>query len=118
MTTEPITYNLVIYQGATYSQTFIWKDANSTPINLTGYTARMMVRTTIDAPTPFITLTTENGGITLGGTAGTVVLNMSATATAALTESIGLYDIELVSGAGVVTRFLQGIVTISKEVTR
>ena len=118
MTTQPVSYNLVIYQGATFDQTFIWKDPSNNPINLAGYTARMMVRTAIDAATPFITLTTENGGITLGGSAGTVVLTMTAVQTAAITETIGVYDLELVATGGVVTRFLQGTVTISKEVTR
>jgi hypothetical protein len=118
MTTEPVTYNIVIYQGATFSQSFIWKDSNQTPINLTGYTARMMVRTTVSAAAPFITLTTENGGIALGGSAGTVALSMSAAATAAITELFGVYDLELVAPGGAVTRFLQGIVTLSREVTR
>lgn len=118
MTTEPVTYNLVIYQGATLSQQFIWQDSNETPVNLGGYTARMMARATVGAPTPFITLTTENGGIALGGALGTVTLNMSAAATAALTETAGVYDIELVSAGGVVTRFVQGNVIISREVTR
>lgn len=118
MSTEPVNYNLVIYQGATFSQTFVWKDPSNNPINLAGYTARMMVRTHIDATAPFITLTTENGGIALGGSAGTVVLSMTAAQTTAVTESIGVYDLELVATGGAVTRFLQGIVTISREITR
>lgn len=118
MTTEPANYNLVIYQGANLNQQFIWKDSSDALVNLTGYTARMMARTHVDAPTPFITLTTENGGITLGGAAGTITLLMTAAATAALTDTVGFYDLELVSGGGTVTRFLQGIVTVSREITR
>lgn len=118
MTIEPITHHLVIYQGATFSQTFIWKDENNTPINLTGYTARMMARTSLDAPTPFIHLTTENGGIALGGSAGTVILSMSAAATAAIVENVGLYDLELAAPGGDIVRFIQGPLTISREVTR
>src|SRR5262245_35909916 len=111
MTTEPATYHLVTYQGANLSQQFTWKDSNDALVNLTGYTARMMARTHIDAATPFITLTTENGGITLGGAAGTILLTMTAAQTAAITETVGLYDLELVSGGGIVTRFLQGMLT-------
>ena len=112
------TYDITIEQGATYSQVFTWKDANGASINLTGYTARMQARESVDTATTFIALTTENGGIALGGAAGTVGLTMIATATAALSIFNGVYDLELISGAGVVTRLLEGSLTVSPEVTR
>jgi hypothetical protein len=118
MTTEPAPYNLVIYQGANLSQQFIWKDSTGALVNLTGYTARMMARVNVNSATPFISLTTENSGIALGGTAGTITLSMTAAQTAAINETVGFYDLELVSGGGIVTRFLQGMVTISREITR
>ena len=100
MTISPGNYDLTIYQGATFSQTLTWKDASNMLVNLTGYTARMMARTAVSAASPFITLTTENGGITLGGTAGSVTLNMTAAATSAITEALGVYDLELVAPGG------------------
>jgi hypothetical protein len=118
MTTQPANYNLVIYQGSHLNQQFIWKDSTGALVNLTGYKGRMMARTYIDAPTPFISLTTENGGIALGGVTGTITLIMSDTQTAALTDTVGLYDLELVSAGGAVTRLVQGIITISREITR
>lgn len=114
---ESGTYNFTIYQGATFNRVLTWKDSNNTAVNLTGYTARMMIRDCLESDAPFITLTTENGGITLGGAAGTITLSISATATAAITQSQGVYDLELVTGS-TVTRLLEGAVTISKEVTR
>jgi hypothetical protein len=66
-----------------------------------------------------LTLTSENAGITLGDAAGTITLSATATVTAALTAPFsGVYDLELVSGGGVVTRLLEGSATISPEVTR
>lgn len=118
MTTAPGNYDITLYQGTSFNQQFTWKDENDTLINLTGYTARMMARTSVDEPTPFITLTTANGGIALGGAAGTITLIMSDTATSALTTTSGVYDLELVSGGGVVTRLLQGNLMVSNEVTR
>lgn len=119
MTISPMNYNLVIYQGATFRQNFIWQDSEQEPVDLTGYTARMMVRTSVGSDDPFITLTTENGGITLGGVTGSIALYMSATDTEMLTEILGCYDLELVApSGGDTTRFLQGIITISREVTR
>lgn len=116
MTTAPGTYDFTIYQGATFSRVLTWKDENDTAINLTGYTARMQIRQRITGDT-LIALTTENGRIALGGSAGTVTLTISASDTAAITTD-GVYDLELVSGSEVVTRLLQGTVTLSKEVTR
>ena len=103
--------------GATFARTVTWEDSAGTPINLTGYTARMMVK---KAPgqTAVISLTSASGGgLTLGGAAGTIAIAITATVTAALTAGPYKYDLELASGAGVVTRLLEGSFTIKPEVT-
>jgi hypothetical protein len=113
------TYNLEIQQGATLALVATWRDSAGTAINLGGYTARLNVRETYSSSTAVLTLTTENGGITLGGAAGTITLAATASATAALTAPFsGVYDLELVSGGAVVTRLLEGVATVSPEVTR
>jgi hypothetical protein len=111
------TYDILIEQGATFSQVITYKD-NGVAVNLQGFTARMQVRATLEAATALIELTTANGRIALGGTAGTITLTISATDTEALTSGRGVYDLELVSGSGIVTRLLQGVATISRNVTR
>jgi hypothetical protein len=111
------TYDILIEQGATYSQVISYKESG-VAINLTGYTARMQVRATLEAASTLVELTTANSRIALGGTAGTISLTISATDTAALTSGRGVYDLELVSGSGIVTRLLQGVATISRNVTR
>ena len=112
-------YDTEIEQGATLNISVTWKDSNSTPINLTGYTARSQFRPTYQATTTVLSLTTENGGIALGGTAGTIQLTASATTTAALTApSNGVWDLELVSAGGTVTRLLQGGYRVTPEATR
>lgn len=119
MTTHPAKHNFFVYRGATFSEQIEWKDENGVAIDLSGFTARMHMRDTLEATTPFLTLTTENGGIALGGAAGTVDLLASAAATSAISATSGVYDLELVAGDGVtVTRLLEGLVTISPEVTR
>ncbi len=118
MTITPGTYNFTIYQGATFTYTLTWKDDAGTPIDITGFTAVLQFRESRDASTTFLTLSTAAGGITLGGAAGTITLAISATDTTAITVTGGVYDLKLTSGAGVVTRLLEGEVLISKEVTR
>lgn len=89
------------------------------PQDLTGYTARMHIRKAVSSPDPpLFSLTTENGRIQLTPAEGRIVLLVSATDTALLSFSTAVYDLELVSGGGVVTRLLQGSVSLSREVTR
>ena len=111
------TYDILIEQGATYSQVITYKESG-VAINLNGYTARMQVRATLESASTLVELTTANSRIALGGAAGTITLTISATDTEALTAGRGVYDLELVSGSGIVTRLLQGVATISRNVTR
>ncbi len=115
---QSASYHITVNQGSHFTLPITWKDQNQVPINLTGFTARMQARRTHDATTHFIELTTENGGITLGGAAGTITLSLSAAATAAISAETGVWDLELISSGGIVTRLIQGEITISKEVTR
>ncbi len=76
------------------------------------------MRETYSSTSTIVSLT-SGSGITLGGAAGTIAILISATTTAALTAPFsGVYDLELVSAGGVVTRLLQGAATVSPEVTR
>lgn len=106
-------------QGATLSRQFIWKTGEpALEVDLTGYTARMHIRTAVDATTITLELTTENGRITLGGVAGTIDLLVDATTTATLVAGTYRYDLELVSAGGYVTRLIEGKFKVRAEVTR
>jgi len=110
-------YDLTIQQGATFSFVATWKDSTGSPVNLTGYTAGMTLRTSY-AATGTVLYLASGSGITLGGTAGTISVLASATATAALpAPSTGVYDLELTIGA-TVYRLLEGGFTITPEATR
>ena len=112
-------WNALCEQGATFRRVLTWKDADGVAQNLTGYTARMQVRDTVDDTAgAVLSLTTENGRISLGGVAGTVTLLVDATTTAALTPEQYVYDLEVVSSTGFVTRLVQGTFIVSGEVTR
>ena len=118
-TISPAYYSMTIYQGADFAKLFTWLTGSpSVAVNLTGYTARMQIREEFFSADPLITLTTENGGITLGGAAGTILVEMTDVETRDLSFVNGVYDVELISGAGVVTRILMGAAILSPEVTR
>jgi hypothetical protein len=111
-------FNIDVKQGATFQLTITWKDSAGTAIDLTNYTARAQARLTYDTSTTIFSLTSSSG-ITLGGAAGTIALVIAAGTTAALTAPwSGVWDLELVSGAGIVTRLLEGTANVSPEVTR
>lgn len=88
-----------------------------TPVSLAAFTARMQIRATADATTTLDSLVSPTD-IVLDDTNHLITLTISATDTAAYDFTDAVYDLELVSGAGVVTRLLEGNVTVLSEVTR
>ena len=112
-------YDILIEQGATFELHIVYETGNpATPVDLTGWTARMQVRTNYKAPDPpLMSLTTENGGITVGS-AGQVDVVGAATLTDLLpAPKVCVYDLELVNGV-TVRRVLEGSATVSPQVTR
>ena len=128
----PTAHNITLYCGTTVdadNMTFTYRIAGQ-EVDLTGYSARSQARRK-DGSVLF-DLSIEDGSITLGGTAGTIVFNLSAQQTSALwsdelapfgsvggidTYLAGKWDLELTSPAGRVVRLLQGKVLLSPETT-
>jgi hypothetical protein len=111
------TLDFTIEQGATFNLLLTWK-INDTLVNLTGYTARLQARVDVEDSELILSLTTANGGITLGGAAGTISLDQTATQTTLLPAGTYVYDLELIASNSTVTRLVQGELLVSPEVTR
>lgn len=112
------TYNMTIEQGTTVAVDFQYRTTAGVVIDLTNYTARMQARPTVSSSVVVLDATTENGLLTVTGNTGTVTLGLTATQSAALDFGTAVYDLEIVSQAGLVTRLVQGSLTLSREVTR
>lgn len=110
-------YNFTIDQGAHFERVVTIKNADDTLYDLTGYTARMQIRTEIDSEDVVISLTTENGRISLGGESGTITLTLLASLTEDITTD-GVYDIEIIDAENRVFRVLKGKIKLEPEVTR
>jgi hypothetical protein len=110
------TYNIVAEQGSTFTLQFTI-DTDGTPWNLTSYTAAMQVRPFVESTTKILDLTSSNG-ITLGGSNGTVTVSVSAAGMTAAAAGRHVYDLELTSPGGVVTKIIAGAFIIQPEVTR
>ena len=116
--TTPAKLKFTIYQGATFRKRLKWTAPSGTPVDLTGCTARMQVRSEVASPDALLELTTVNGGIVLGGALGTIDLYVSDEDTGAIAWDGGVWDLEIVHPGGEVTRLAQGSVSVSPEVTR
>lgn len=110
------TYNMNARQGSTFTETLTVRISGN-PLNITGYQARMMVRSTPSSPTVILNLTTENGKISITGASGTINLNIGATEMDAVSPRSYRYDLELVSGDTVIP-LLEGAFIVKPQVTR
>lgn len=121
-------YSFTIEQGSTLDFELQYKDANSNPVDLTNYSGRMQIRSTVDSSTVLLTLSSslqaDGTGLNFSGsngatppTSGSIGLFISAASSSALSFNQAYYDLEIVSGS-YVTRILEGQVKLSKEVTR
>ena len=112
-------HDIIIEQGATFRRVITWKAANGSPINLTGYSAKMQVRERVRDTDVVLECSTANGRITLGGVLGTITIVAQDEVTDLLAEMPkAVYDLELTSAGGEVTRLLRGSAEIIAGVTR
>ena len=109
----PGKYKIEARQGQTFDKTFTWR-VSDLPVNVTGFTADMQVRSSWDSDDVVLD---AQGFITLGGTLGTVRLNIPAGTIAAITPGRYQYDLELANGA-TKTTLLAGVFQVSPEITR
>jgi hypothetical protein len=104
--------NLVVDQGATFNATIDLTDTSDNVFNLTGYTVAAQMRKNYASSTA-INFVGSHSGV-----GGEIFLSMTATTTAAILPGRYLYDVEITSSAGAITRVVEGIVTVTPGITR
>jgi hypothetical protein len=105
--------NIIIDQGSTFSTTLNVVDSDGSPFNLSGYTGAAQMRKTYSSSTSysFSVAVSDAAG-------GALVIAMTATETGAIPGGRYVYDVEITDAGGAISRVVQGIATISPEVTR
>lgn len=88
------------------------------PVDLTGFTARMQIRETVDSSTVIHEATTQNSGIVLDQALKTIRIQIPAATTETFSFEQAVYSVELVSSAQVVYPFLVGNLSLVREITR
>ena len=112
-------HNIVIEQGVPFVFPLVYLNPDRvTPIDLTGYSAKMQVRFQFASDVPLLDMSTSNGKIILGGALGTITADASDLETALLEGRQAVYDLLLIQPDGTPIRLLKGQVTISPRVTR
>ena len=107
------TYNFTIEQGTTFSRVLTLQE-NGSAMNLTGYSVASQMRSTHDSSS---IVATFSGSVT-NASSGQLTLSLTNSQTSAIDEAIYVYDVEITSGAGAVTRILEGNIIVTPEVTR
>jgi hypothetical protein len=107
--------SFTIEQGATFEEPIVWK-SGGVPVDLTGYTAELLIRPKHGSPTLLRRLATDNGEIVLGTTDGTITLLMSDEQTLLLTSwKKGEYVLNLTAPGGATRRLLEGKIKVSPQ---
>lgn len=125
--------DLTIYEGGTFSQSFIWKTGDpATEVDLTGYSAEMMIRHRISDASPKLSITNKSGALAADDESGiyftdvedgeyTIYLNDADTAAlcGSSHETVrGVYDLFLTSPSGEVVLKQYGTANLIGAVTR
>lgn len=113
----PGKHNFILYQGTTLRKVFTWT-ADSAPVDLTGFTGRAQLRLTAGNPNIALDLSSDNGGIIVDGVNGKITMYATNDQTETLTADKYLYDLEITDTQGDVQRLVEGVITISKGITR
>lgn len=105
--------NLYIDQGTDFSVTVDVTDSAGEILELSGYTASAQIRKTYSSSSVSATFSTS-----IAELAGQVTLSLTDTQTSALESGRYVYDLNITSGAGLITRVIEGQAIITPGVTR
>lgn len=103
--------NILIDQGATFTTSYTILDDSDQPVDFTTYTGQSQMRKTYTS--------SNSHAFTVGlHSNGQIDLAMTANTTASIVAGRYLYDVEVVASSGIVSRLVEGIATITPNITR
>lgn len=104
--------NLLVDQGSTFVTTLNLTDSDDNALNVSGFTGSAQLRK------HYTSSNSTSFAVSLSGNTGVVTLSLSANVTANLTAGRYMYDVEIVDASNSVTRVVEGIVTVTPNITR
>lgn len=103
--------NIVMDQGTTFNTTYSFTDDNDEPIDFTTFTANSQMRKSYTSNTAYAF------SISLGNN-GVITLTMNSATTSTITAGRYMYDLEVQDTNGTRSRLVEGMVTVTPEITR
>jgi hypothetical protein len=105
--------NLFVDAGTDYSTIITVAATNGQALNLTGYSVASQMRKSYSSSTVYNFTTSL-----YDAAQGKVRLQLNNTQSSAIPAGRWLYDVEITSPSGTKTRVVEGIVTVTPEITR
>lgn len=109
-------FRVVIEQGTTSQYAWPVTDDDDNPLSLVGYTAVAQVRRSVDSSTVLHTWSTASSTILLQSSR--VILVTPPATSLAWTWTKGVYDILITAPDGTISRVGEGVIEVSRSVTR
>ena len=106
--------NLFIDQDDDFTTTVTINDSNGSILDLTSYTALVMIRKTYQSTSA----TTFTSTFASDRTTGQITISLTDTQTAALESGRYVYDLVITDSSGTKTRVVEGIATVNPSVSR
>lgn len=110
--------DIVLDQGTDSEASYEFFDNSNRPISFSGYTAQMQVRRTATSQTVIDDLSTEGTPDRIGFCGNLVTIKWPRSVTQEIKSGRYVYDLEVTSPNGAVTRLMEGAFVIKQEVTR
>lgn len=112
--------NLVIEDNGEKTRVFVWKNAQGRPINLTGYSARIMGKTSKENSQAVFDYSITSGHMSMDSSKGRIEIHFDAQTIQAIVAAGGscYYDLVMTPAQGEPVRLLEGKIQISIGVTR
>lgn len=105
--------NIFIDQGSDFSNIITVSDKNGQPLNLAGYSVASQLRKSYTSSTAY-----SFNAIVYSANTGKVRIQLSAAQSEQIPPGRYLYDVEVTSSSGAKTRVVEGIATITPQITQ
>lgn len=104
--------NIVIDQGTDFAATIDVVTANNDVFDLSTYTPKAQMRKNYASASATTFTAVDNGS------SGQITISLSSNTTSSLEPGRYLYDVEITSAGGTVSRVVEGIATVTPGITR
>lgn len=108
-----VTSNLFVDAGSDYSNIITVNSAGGAPLNLTGYTVKSQLRKSYNSSTAFDFIASV-----YNPAAGQIRLTLAAAQSELIPPGRWLFDVEITHPSGAKRRVIEGIVTITPQITQ